>query len=79
MVQRDPEQEVRGIAIPVLDACLSAVREVAGEDPVVAAMRDVISLDALTDPDDVVRAVDALLVVGQLIAAIGRPPRAVFL
>lgn len=75
--ERDPEQEVTGIAVPVLDALLDACKQYVGEDPVVRA------IDGLVTPESVesgsLRAVDAALVVHQLAAAIGPeklPPRA---
>ncbi len=67
---RDPEQEVRGMAVPVLDACLQAFKEFVPDDPIVAAIRDVVSADAIAEGDPV-RVVDAVLVAGQLAAAIG--------
>ena len=36
IVQRDPEQEIRGIAVPVLEATLDVLRRTLGSDPVVA-------------------------------------------
>lgn len=73
IADRDPEQEVRGMAVPVLDACLAALREVAVDDPVISRMQDIISPEALAD-DEPVRAVDALVVLGQIIAVIGPVP-----
>ena len=77
IVERDPEQEVQGIALPVLDACLSAIRSVAADDPVLSTVQDVISAETIANGDPV-RAVDALVVVGQVIAVIGSPPAAYF-
>ena len=73
VVQRDPEQEVQGMAIPVLDACLEDVKAVLPGDPVVAAVAAVISPDAIAAGDPI-RAVDVLLVAKQLDAAIGPYP-----
>lgn len=67
---RDPEQEVQGIALPVLDACIAAFRE-AGDDPIAAAVADVISSDAIVEGREPIRAVDAALVVQQLAMALG--------
>jgi hypothetical protein len=72
IADRDPEQEVQGIAVPVLDACLAALREVAADDPVISRMQDIISPEAMADGQPV-RAVDALVVLGQIIAVIGHP------
>lgn len=65
IVAEDPEQEVRGIAIPVLDAVLTEAKRDIGSVPTVDALADIISADtiALGEP---VRAVDALLVVSAL-------------
>src|SRR5436190_23900347 len=73
IVQGDPEQEVRGMAIPVLDAVISASRQcVKEDDPVLHAVRDVV-VDVI-ETGEPVRAVDALLVVNQLLAAIPLAP-----
>ena len=73
IADRDPEQEVRGIALPVLDACIAALREVAADDPVVSRMPDVYSAESVVTGEPV-RAVDALVVLGQIIAVIGKTP-----
>ena len=73
IADRDPEQEVRGIALPVLDACIAALREVAPNDPVVKALPDVYSAESVAAGEPV-RAVDALVVLGQIIAVIGEVP-----
>jgi hypothetical protein len=70
---RDPEQEVRGLAVPVLDACLKAFKEHAKDDPVVSAIVELMSPEVIEEGS--VRAVDAVLVVGQLAAVLG-PERA---
>ncbi|WP_151484852.1 hypothetical protein [Streptomyces albicerus] len=73
LTKGDPEQEVQGIALPVLDAVIESVRASLPDDPVVEAVRGIISADqiALGEP---VRAADALLVARQLDAAIGPHP-----
>lgn len=65
MASRDPEQEVRGMAIPVLDAIINASRGLIPDEDVVArVVRDIIDPDAVATGDLVeVRAIDALLVV----------------
>lgn len=70
MSQRDPEQEVQGLALPVLDACLVAYREFVPTDPVASAIRDLVSPEAI-ESGEPVRAVDAALVAGQLAGALG--------
>ena len=73
MVQTDGEQEVRGMALPVLDAVVASVRQfVAVDDPVLDAVRDV--LVEVVESGEPVRATDALLVVSQLLAAIPSDP-----
>ncbi len=61
IVDRDPEQEVRGIALPVLDAVIANAKAVIGPaDPVVQAAVDVVSPETISAGEPV-RAVDALL------------------
>jgi hypothetical protein len=72
ITKKDQEQEVRGIALPVLDAVLSAVRgSLLDGDPVLATLPDLISPEAI-EAGEPIRAVDALLVVGQLENALDR-------
>lgn len=72
--KKDPEQEVQGIALPVLDAVIESVRAALPSDPVVDAVRSIISADQIASGEPV-RAADALVVAKQLDAAIGaRPP-----
>jgi hypothetical protein len=73
LTRRDPEQEVQGIALPVLDAVIESVRTALPDDPVVQAVRGIVTPEqiALGEP---VRAADALLVAKQLDAAVGPFP-----
>ena len=73
ITDRDPEQEVRGIAIPVLDAALSSIRELASDNTIMASIRDVISTEAIEEGEPV-RAVDVLMVVTTLLAVVPQPP-----
>ena len=73
LTKRDPEQEVQGIALPVLDAVIEAVRIVRPDDPVVAAVRGIISAEQIASGEPI-RAADALLVAKQLDAVIGSWP-----
>ena len=73
MTKRDPEQEVQGIALPVLDAALEDVKAALPGDPVVAAVAGIISPETI-EAGEPIRAVDALLVAEQLNAAIGHAP-----
>ena len=70
LIKRDPEQEVQGIALPVLDAVIESVRAARRDDPVVEAVRSIISAEHMTSGDPV-RAAHALLVAKQLDTAIG--------
>lgn len=74
ITNRDPEQEVRGIALPAVDAALSAVRGLLPDDPVLSRVADVISPEAMEDGEPV-RAIDVLLVVDLMFAALRPPPR----
>ncbi len=73
LTKRDPEQEVQGIALPVLDAVIESVRATRPDDPVVEAVRGVISPEQILLGEPV-RAADALLVAKQLDAAVGAWP-----
>jgi hypothetical protein len=72
LVDRDPEQEVQGMAVPVLGAVIAAARELLPDHPVVAAMWEPVSVEAMLDGDSV-RAADALIVARQLARALDRP------
>lgn len=73
LIQRDAEQEVRGIALAVVDAAISAVKEAMPDDPVVKATSDLFSADLIGSGEGV-RAADLLVVAEQLAAAIGPYP-----
>ncbi len=73
MSTSDPEQEVQGIALPVLDSTLVEIKKAIIDDPVVDTIGDIISPEVI-ERGEPVRAIDALLVAKQLDAAIGRPP-----
>jgi hypothetical protein len=76
VVAQDSEQEVHGMAVPVLDAVLVEARDLLLDEPVAQAARDAISVEAVESGDST-RAVDALLVARQLKAAMGREPATV--
>jgi hypothetical protein len=72
IVKRDQEQEVQGLALPVLDAVLGNAREhVLPEDPVLSALTDLISPETIEHGESI-RALDAYLVAGQLLEALRR-------
>jgi hypothetical protein len=64
------------MALPVLDAAIHQAIQALGTDPVAASVRDVVSAEL--EFDEPIRAVDALLVVKQLEAAIGPEPARVY-
>jgi hypothetical protein len=72
MSAKDPEQEVRGIAIPALDTALSAIRGLIPDSSVTAGINDIISPMTVAEGEPI-RAVDALVVVSILIGAIPPP------
>ncbi len=73
IAKRDPEQEVQGIAIPVLDAVLSNAKTLIGaDDPVVLRASDIISPETIGRGEPI-RAVDALLVAQTLRATLKMP------
>ncbi len=71
LVDRDPDQEVWEMAIPTLDAVLAVVRRALPDDPVLSAVQDFLSPEAIAQGERL-RATDALVIVGQVKAAI--PP-----
>lgn len=77
LTNRDPEQEVQGIAIPVLAASLEAIKAAKPDDPVVTSLVDLMSADFI-GAGGPIRAADMLVVAEQLNAAIGDPPVQVF-
>jgi hypothetical protein len=72
LVKRDPEQEIRGVAVPVLEATIEVLKAALPNDPVVAAVVGAYAHEIETG--EPVRAVDALLVARQINAAIGPAP-----
>ncbi len=71
---KDPEQEVGGIALPVLDAVIETIKDDIGRDnPVVAAVAGIISPETI-ELGEPIRAADALLVATMLDAELGDVP-----
>lgn len=70
LVDTDPEQEIKGWAIPVLAATLDKVRHALPNDPVMAAVIDPIMAEAM---DERIRAVDMLLAARLVRQAIPTP------
>jgi hypothetical protein len=73
MVAQDPEQEVRGLAVPAVDAALSAVRPLIANTNVMAKVADVISPDTI-EQGEPVRAIDLRVVVNLMLAELPPPP-----
>lgn len=73
LVGSDPEQQVQGFAVPVLAAALDDVKQALPNDPVVEALVELVSADAIGSGDPI-RAADMLIIARQLDAAIGRRP-----
>lgn len=72
IVARDQEQEVRGIALPVIDTVIATAREsMLLDDPVLAVLPDLISPETLAVGESI-RAIDAYLAVGQIKEALTR-------
>lgn len=72
LVARDPEQEVQGFALPVLDAALRIVKDSMPDNPVVVALVDLFSAEFI-GAGEPVRAADMLVIAEQLDAALGEP------
>lgn len=73
LTARDPEQEVQGLAVPVMAAALEAIKQSKPNDPVVAALVDLSSVDVI-GAGQPIRAADMLIVAEQLDAVIGAYP-----
>jgi Asp/Glu/hydantoin racemase len=73
LIAKDPEQEVQGIALSVVDAAVESIKAVCPDDPVVAAVSEIFSAD-LIGAGEAVRAADLLVVAQQLDAAVGPYP-----
>ena len=73
VIKRDPDQEVQGIAVPVLGAALEAIKAAKPADPVVVSLVDLMSADFI-GAGEAIRAADMLVVAQQLDAAIGPYP-----
>jgi hypothetical protein len=76
ITKRDPEQEVRGMAIPVVDAVINGSRSaIPDDDEVGRVVRDLIDPDAVAAGEiDAVRAVDLIHVVDQLLHSLPPEP-----
>src|SRR6058998_1688884 len=73
IVERDPEQEVKGMAVPVLDTVLREARHVLPpENAVLAQIQDIISPENV-EAGEPIRAVDMLLVVNAIYSALAGP------
>jgi hypothetical protein len=73
LTKRDPEQEVQGMAVPVLGAALEAIKAAKPDDPVVVSLVDLMSADFI-GAGETIRAADMLVIAQQLDAAIGPYP-----
>jgi len=73
LIARDPEQEVRGIALSVVDAAILAVKAAKPNDPVVIATAELLTAEHIAS-GEAHRAADLLVVAYQLDAAIGAAP-----
>lgn len=72
VIQRYPEQEILGVALSVVDRIMSlAARRLAAGGSLLAGVVTELISPATVEAGEPVRAVDAWLVVGQLLAAIG--------
>lgn len=73
LVTSDPEQQVQGFAVPVVAAALDDIKQAVPNDPVVRALVDLMSADAIGSGDPI-RAADMLVIAEQIDAAIGSRP-----
>lgn len=68
LVEKDPEQDVRGIAIPAIDAVIDEAKTFIDDDPVVDRVQDVMAAEVF---EGYVRAQDVLIVVRILLDRVG--------
>jgi hypothetical protein len=70
VIERDPEQEILGIALPVVDSTIARARTslTTSDHGLAPHIVELISADTCSDGRPI-RALDAWLVVGQLLAA----------
>jgi len=73
LTQRDAEQEVQGVALPVVAAALQDIKASMPDDPVVMTTVDLFSAEFI-GMGEPIRAADMLVVAEQLDAAIGPYP-----
>lgn len=72
VIQRDPDEQVEGWAVPALDAVVEHAKSAfPSNEPVVGRLQHLMSPEAATD--GAVMAKDLYLVIGQLLAAL--PPQ----
>lgn len=67
--ERDPEQEIDGMAVGVLDSLFAACRELVPDDPVVGHLAGVVTADFIGSGEPV-RVVSAALAVRQIAEAL---------
>lgn len=74
VIERDPEQEILGIALPLVDCVIAAARHVlaSSQHLLSRALVELIS-PATVQAGTPIRALDAWLVIGQLRAALATP------
>jgi hypothetical protein len=66
---KDPEQEIHGVALVTIDAVLDACREFVPDHPIISRLRDVISPEAI-EAGDPIRVVDVVPAIGQIVTAL---------
>lgn len=71
---RDPEQELGGVAVSVVDHVFATARAALAGSSSLDFAPELISPEAL-EAAVPVRAIDALVVTGQILAAFGEPPQ----
>ena len=75
VIERDPEQEILGVALAVVDQVMAAAARLLQRDgSVLAGVAAELISPATVETGEPIRAVDAWLVVGQLLAALGDAP-----
>ncbi|MEX2556060.1 MAG: hypothetical protein WEB06_10545 [Actinomycetota bacterium] len=69
LAEKDPEQEVRGIALPVLDTVIGEAKRLLPDHPVVLRFADLVSPENI-ETGEPIRAVDLLLALEALAEAL---------
>jgi hypothetical protein len=72
LVSKDPEQEVLGLAVGVIDVVLAMAAQATGNPSILETVQGVVTPEAIAEGEPL-RAADLLVIVGQVLAALPHP------